>query len=166
MRVVLQFRTILNSTVAKNDWWLLLKPELLWLLIVNALQLNELSALRNTFYPEYKYVCMYVCMQDDFWTCKEEIFFFRPWAYIFWPESLGIMYLFIDNFLGKNLNPNPNPFFHFFCPLHRPPHHFSNSPSLKLYFRAVQLSIVSPMEWLERLWLNLIKKRRCRWATG
>ena len=30
--------------------------------IVNALQLNELSALRNTFYPEYKYVCMYVCM--------------------------------------------------------------------------------------------------------
>ena len=24
--------------------------------IVNALQLNELSALRNTFYPEYKYV--------------------------------------------------------------------------------------------------------------
>ena len=43
-----------------NDQWLLLKPELLWLLIVNALQLNELSALRNTFYPEYKYVCMYV----------------------------------------------------------------------------------------------------------
>ena len=32
------------------------------LLIVNALQLNELSALQNTFYPEYKYVCMYVCM--------------------------------------------------------------------------------------------------------
>ena len=31
-------------------------------LIVNALQLNELSALQNTFYPEYKYVCMYVCM--------------------------------------------------------------------------------------------------------
>ena len=29
---------------------------------INALQLNELSALRNTFYPEYKYVCMYVCM--------------------------------------------------------------------------------------------------------
>ena len=45
-----------NSTVAINDQWLLLKPELLWLLIVNALQLNELSALRNTFYPEYKYL--------------------------------------------------------------------------------------------------------------
>ena len=45
-----------NSTVATNDQWLLLKPELLWLLIVNALQLNELSALRNTFYPEYKYI--------------------------------------------------------------------------------------------------------------
>ena len=43
-----------------NDQWLLLKPELLWLLIVYALQLNELSALRNTFYPEYKYVSMYV----------------------------------------------------------------------------------------------------------
>ena len=27
-----------------------------------ALQLNELSALRNTVYPEYKYVCMYVCL--------------------------------------------------------------------------------------------------------
>ena len=53
--MVLQFRTIRNSTVAINDQWLLLKPELLWLLIVNALQLNELSALRNTFYPEYKY---------------------------------------------------------------------------------------------------------------
>ena len=24
--------------------------------LVNTLQLNELSALRNTFYPEYKYV--------------------------------------------------------------------------------------------------------------
>ena len=27
-----------------------------------ALQLNELSALRNTVYPEYKYVCVYVCL--------------------------------------------------------------------------------------------------------
>ena len=27
-----------------------------------ALQLNELSALWNTVYPEYKYVCMYVCL--------------------------------------------------------------------------------------------------------
>ena len=34
MSVVLQFRTIRNSTVAINDQWLLLKPELLWLLIV------------------------------------------------------------------------------------------------------------------------------------
>ena len=33
MSVVLQFRTIRNSTVAINDQWLLLKPELLWLLI-------------------------------------------------------------------------------------------------------------------------------------
>ena len=55
MSVVLQFRTIRKSTVAINDQWLLLKPELLWLLIVNALQLNELSALPNTFYLEYKY---------------------------------------------------------------------------------------------------------------
>ena len=62
MNVVLQFRTIGNSTVAINDRLLLLKPEPLWLLIVNALQLSELSALRNTFYPEYKYVCMYVRM--------------------------------------------------------------------------------------------------------
>ena len=60
MSVVLQFRTIRNSTVAINDQWLLLKPELLWLLIVNALQLNELSALRNTFYPEYKYLYIYI----------------------------------------------------------------------------------------------------------
>ena len=36
-----------------NDW-------LLWLLIVNALQLNELSARRNTFYPEYKYLHAYI----------------------------------------------------------------------------------------------------------
>ena len=43
-------------TVTINDRWLLLKPELLWLLIVNALQLNELSALQNTFYLQYKYV--------------------------------------------------------------------------------------------------------------
>ena len=34
MSVVLQFRTIRNSTVAINDHWLLLKPELLWLLVV------------------------------------------------------------------------------------------------------------------------------------
>ena len=60
MSVVLQFRTIRNSTVAINDQWLLLKPELLWLLIVNALQLNELSALRNMFYPEYKYIYIYI----------------------------------------------------------------------------------------------------------
>ena len=45
MSVVLQFRTIRNSTVAINDQWLLLKPELLWLLIC-------------------MYVCMYVCMYD------------------------------------------------------------------------------------------------------
>ena len=30
------------------------------IIIVNALQLNELSALRNTFYPEYKYLYMYL----------------------------------------------------------------------------------------------------------
>ena len=41
MSMVLQFRTIRNSTVAINDRWLLLKPELLWLLIC-------------------KYVCMYI----------------------------------------------------------------------------------------------------------
>ena len=35
----------------------------MYVLIINALQLNELSALRNTFYPEYKYVCMYVCKE-------------------------------------------------------------------------------------------------------
>ena len=32
-----------------------MKPEILWLLIVKALQLNELSDLRNTFHPEFKY---------------------------------------------------------------------------------------------------------------
>ena len=36
-----------------NDW-------LLWLLIVNALQLNELSARRNTFYWENKYLHAYI----------------------------------------------------------------------------------------------------------
>ena len=61
--VVLQFWTIRNSTVTINDQWLLLKPELLWLLIVNALQLNELSALRNTFYPEYKYLYTWICIK-------------------------------------------------------------------------------------------------------
>ena len=34
MSVVLQFRTKRNSAVAINDQWLLLKPELLWLLII------------------------------------------------------------------------------------------------------------------------------------
>ena len=28
--------------------------------MLNALQLNELSALRNTFYPEYKYIYIYI----------------------------------------------------------------------------------------------------------
>ena len=37
---------------------------------------------------------------------------------------------------------------------------------IKSYFGAVQLSIVSPTEWLERLWLNNIKWRWCRWVTG
>ena len=44
----------------EHDQWLLLKPELLWLLTVNALQINELGALRNTFYPEYKYLYIYL----------------------------------------------------------------------------------------------------------
>ena len=35
---------------------------------------------------------------------------------------------------------------------------------IKLYLGTVQLSIVSPTEWLERLWINLIKLRW--WATG
>ena len=61
MSVVLQFRTIRNSTVQINNRWLLLKPELLRLL-VNALQLNELNALRNAFYPEYKYLDIF-CYQ-------------------------------------------------------------------------------------------------------
>ena len=30
--------------------------------ILNALQLNELSALRNTFYPEYKYLQPKTCI--------------------------------------------------------------------------------------------------------
>ena len=32
----------------------------IYILIVNALQLNELSALRNTFYLEYKYIYIYI----------------------------------------------------------------------------------------------------------
>ena len=154
MRVVLQFWTIRNSTVAINDRWLLLKPELLWLLIVNALQLNELSALRNTFYPENKYVCTYVCMQDDFWTCKVEIFFFPSLGiYFIWPESLGIIYFLLIISWGKTLTLTLTPiitlvFFAFSPPtLKTPPpppipHHFSDSPSQKFYFRAVQSSIV------------------------
>ena len=55
---------LLSLTLDINDQWLLLKPELLWLLIVNALQLNELSALRNTFYPEYKYLYIYIYIYD------------------------------------------------------------------------------------------------------
>ena len=35
---------------------------------------------------------------------------------------------------------------------------------INLYLGAVQLSIVSPKEWLERLWINLTKLRW--WATG
>ena len=38
-----------------------------WLLIVNALQLNELSVLRNTFYPEYKYE-----FHTVYWTARDE----------------------------------------------------------------------------------------------
>ena len=37
---------------------------------------------------------------------------------------------------------------------------------IKLYFGALQLSTVSPTEWLERLWINLVKLRWCRWMTG
>ena len=55
-----------------------------------------------------------------FCTCKVEIFFFPPWTYIFWPESVGI-YFFINNFLRK-----------FFVvvvfPHPPPPYHFSNGP--------------------------------------
>ena len=65
-----QIRTIRNSTVAINDQWLLLQPELLWLLIVNALQLNELSALRNTFYPEYKYSFLFLYVFHCFSMCS------------------------------------------------------------------------------------------------
>ena len=39
-----------------------MKPEILWLLIVKALQLNELSDLRNTFHPEFKYSYIYIYM--------------------------------------------------------------------------------------------------------
>ena len=94
MRVVLQFRTKRNSTVAINDRWLLLKPELLWLLIVNALQLNELNALRNTFYPEYKYVCMYVSKMI-FGHVRWKSFFSSLGIYFIWPESLGIIYFLL-----------------------------------------------------------------------
>ena len=60
MSAVLQFRTIRNSTVAINDQWLLLKPELLWFNSqCSSSTVNELSALRNTFYPEYKYLSFY-----------------------------------------------------------------------------------------------------------
>ena len=44
MSVVLQFGTIRNSTVAIKDQWLLLKPELLWLLI----------------YISYIYMCIFL----------------------------------------------------------------------------------------------------------
>ena len=44
-----------------------MKPALLLLLIVNALQLNELSVLRNTFYPEYKYE-----FHTVYWTARDE----------------------------------------------------------------------------------------------
>ena len=37
-----------------------MKPEILWLLIVKALQLKELSDLRNTFHPEVKYSYIYI----------------------------------------------------------------------------------------------------------
>ena len=41
----------------------MITPEAWTPVIINSqcYQLNELSALRNTFYPEYKYVCVYVC---------------------------------------------------------------------------------------------------------
>ena len=68
MSVVLyNFRPYETELSQLNDRWLLLKPELLLLLIVNALQLNELSVLRNTFYPEYKYE-----FHTVYWTARDE----------------------------------------------------------------------------------------------
>ena len=113
MRVVLQFRTKRNSTVAINDQWLLLKPELLWLLIVNALQLNELNALRNTFYPEYKYVCMYVCKMI-FGHVRWKSFLSSSGIYFIWPESLGIIYFLLIISWWKTLTLTLTLFFLFF----------------------------------------------------
>ena len=61
------FRPYETELSQLNDRWLLLKPALLLLLIVNALQLNELSVLRNTFYPEYKYE-----FHTVYWTARDE----------------------------------------------------------------------------------------------
>ena len=113
MRVVLQFRIKRNSTVAINDQWLLLKPELLWLLIVNALQLNELNVLRNTFYPEYKYVCMYVCKMI-FGHVRWKSFFSSLGIYFIWPESLGIIYFLLIISWWKTLTLTLTLFFLFF----------------------------------------------------
>ena len=118
MRVVLQFRTKRNSTVAINDRWLLLKPELLWLLIVNALQLNELNALRNTFYPEYKYVCMYVLSKMIFGHVRWKSFFSSLGIYFIWPESLGIIYFLLIISWWKTLTLTLSLFFSLF--LHPP----------------------------------------------
>ena len=77
-----KIRTIRNSTVAINDQWLLLKPELLWLLIVNALQLNELSALRNTFYPEYKYSFLFLYVFHCFSMCSSVFSCFSTFSHL------------------------------------------------------------------------------------
>ena len=77
-----QIRTIRNSTVAINDQWLLLQPELLWLLIVNALQLNELSALRNTFYPEYKYSFLFLYVFHCFSMCSSVFSCFSTFSHL------------------------------------------------------------------------------------
>ena len=64
-----------------------------------------------------------------FCTCRVAMFFSSLDICFFWSESVGI-YFFINNFLGK--------FFFCFCSIpNRPPpsHHFSNSLSLKLFFR-------------------------------
>ena len=64
---------------------------------------------------------MYVCMQDDFWTCKVEIFFVLLRHIFYLARILRNNLFFINNFLVKNLNLDPNSFFFSFSPTTLPP---------------------------------------------
>ena len=92
MSVVLQFRTIRNSTVAINDQWLLLKPELLWLYIYIYIYTYHADILRWLF-PSMKFLTQMTR------SVSSKLFWFpRTPPFLFISSFLILCYLFFLSF--------------------------------------------------------------------